>query len=217
MGAKAAGATSIVGIDLNESKFPMAMDFGATECLNPKNFPADKPFQSVLVEKTDGGSKIHGHGKLGLVEVDTDDRSGTSGFGTHDHRQTNGAESPNGDGGSLFDAGCVKDGAISGGNATSEKTDLIERRLHVDLSAGNLGDDRVFAERRRAHEMEQRLALATESGGSVGHLARSLRGTNLGAQIGLGGLAKLAISTLWNVTRNDVITNGNGSHAFAYR
>ena len=36
MGAKAAGASSIVGIDLNATKFPMAMDFGATECLNPK-------------------------------------------------------------------------------------------------------------------------------------------------------------------------------------
>jgi len=55
MGAKAAGATSIVGIDLNVAKFPTAMEFGATECLNPKDFPADKPFQSVLVEKTDGG------------------------------------------------------------------------------------------------------------------------------------------------------------------
>ena len=39
MGAKAAGASSIVGIDLNETKFPMAKDFGATECLNPKVRP----------------------------------------------------------------------------------------------------------------------------------------------------------------------------------
>ncbi|KAF2076360.1 hypothetical protein CYY_002317 [Polysphondylium violaceum] len=52
-GALDAGATRIIGIDTNTSKFEHGMKFGCTECINPKDF--DKPIQQVLVEKTDGG------------------------------------------------------------------------------------------------------------------------------------------------------------------
>lgn len=55
MGAKEAGAKEIIGIDTNPEKFKTAMEFGATQCLNPKDYPADKPFQQVLVEKFNGG------------------------------------------------------------------------------------------------------------------------------------------------------------------
>ncbi|KAF5280128.1 hypothetical protein FQR65_LT15077 [Abscondita terminalis] len=53
MGCKAAGASRIVGIDINESKFKIAKHFGCTECINPKSF--EKPIQDVLIEMTDGG------------------------------------------------------------------------------------------------------------------------------------------------------------------
>jgi len=53
MGAKAAGASRIIGVDVNPSKFETAKQFGATECLNPKDY--EKPVQDVLIEKTDGG------------------------------------------------------------------------------------------------------------------------------------------------------------------
>lgn len=52
-GAIANGATEIYGIDTNPKKFGRAMEFGATECLNPLDF--DKPIQNVLVEKTGNG------------------------------------------------------------------------------------------------------------------------------------------------------------------
>ncbi|CCD72435.1 Alcohol dehydrogenase class-3 [Caenorhabditis elegans] len=57
MGAKAAGAKKIVGIDLIESKFESAKFFGATECINPKSveLPEGKSFQAWLVEQFDGG------------------------------------------------------------------------------------------------------------------------------------------------------------------
>uniref|UniRef100_A0A251SG08 Alcohol dehydrogenase class-III n=1 Tax=Helianthus annuus TaxID=4232 RepID=A0A251SG08_HELAN len=51
-GAKAAGATRIIGIDINR-KFDRAKDFGVTEFVNPKDH--DKPTQQVLVDMTDGG------------------------------------------------------------------------------------------------------------------------------------------------------------------
>jgi S-(hydroxymethyl)glutathione dehydrogenase/alcohol dehydrogenase len=36
MGAKARGASRIIGIDINADKFAIAQAFGATECVNPK-------------------------------------------------------------------------------------------------------------------------------------------------------------------------------------
>ena len=53
IGAKMAGANKIIGIDINESKFELAKQLGATDCINPKDH--DKPIQDVIVEMTDGG------------------------------------------------------------------------------------------------------------------------------------------------------------------
>jgi len=49
-GAKAVGATTIVGVDTNPKKYEIAKKMGCTDCINPKDF--DKPIQSVLVEKS---------------------------------------------------------------------------------------------------------------------------------------------------------------------
>lgn len=53
MGCKTAGASRIIGIDLNKDKFAKAKEFGATECISPQDFK--KPIQEVLMEMTDGG------------------------------------------------------------------------------------------------------------------------------------------------------------------
>lgn len=53
MGCKAAGATRIIGVDINPDKFKTGEKFGCTEFVNPKDY--DKPIQQVLIEKTDGG------------------------------------------------------------------------------------------------------------------------------------------------------------------
>ncbi|TKB51498.1 S-(hydroxymethyl)glutathione dehydrogenase/class III alcohol dehydrogenase [Ferrimonas sediminicola] len=53
IGAKMAGASRIIGIDINESKFELARKLGATDCINPQAF--DTPIQQVIVEMTDGG------------------------------------------------------------------------------------------------------------------------------------------------------------------
>ncbi|MFD1625435.1 S-(hydroxymethyl)glutathione dehydrogenase/class III alcohol dehydrogenase [Azospirillum griseum] len=53
IGATMAKASRIIGIDINESKFEIAKQLGATDVVNPKNF--DRPIQEVLVEMTDGG------------------------------------------------------------------------------------------------------------------------------------------------------------------
>ncbi|WP_160151466.1 S-(hydroxymethyl)glutathione dehydrogenase/class III alcohol dehydrogenase [Microbulbifer sp. ALW1] len=53
IGAAMARAGRIIAIDINESKFDLARQLGATDCINPKNF--DRPIQEVIVELTDGG------------------------------------------------------------------------------------------------------------------------------------------------------------------
>ena len=51
--AKRAGAAQIMAVDTNPGKFETALKWGATECLNPKDF--DKPLAQVLVEKSPSG------------------------------------------------------------------------------------------------------------------------------------------------------------------
>lgn len=53
IGARMAGASRIIGIDINEKKFELAQKLGATDVINPQTF--DKPIQDVIVEMTDGG------------------------------------------------------------------------------------------------------------------------------------------------------------------
>jgi S-(hydroxymethyl)glutathione dehydrogenase/alcohol dehydrogenase len=53
-GAVMAGAGRIIGVDTNPSKFELARQLGATDCVNPKDTP-DTPIQEVLVEMTGGG------------------------------------------------------------------------------------------------------------------------------------------------------------------
>lgn len=52
-GARIAGASRIIGIDLNANRFEEARKFGCTEFVNPKDH--DKPVQQVLAEMTNGG------------------------------------------------------------------------------------------------------------------------------------------------------------------
>ena len=53
MGAKEAGASRIIAVDINPEKWPMAQKFGATEFFNPQDH--QRPSQEVLVQMTDGG------------------------------------------------------------------------------------------------------------------------------------------------------------------
>lgn len=52
-GAVQAGASRIIVIDLNPDKFELAREFGATDCVNPKDH--EQPIQQVIVDMTDGG------------------------------------------------------------------------------------------------------------------------------------------------------------------
>lgn len=53
IGARMAGASRIIGVDINESKFDLAKQLGATDCINPQK--VELPIQEHIVELTDGG------------------------------------------------------------------------------------------------------------------------------------------------------------------
>ncbi|AWX14787.1 S-(hydroxymethyl)glutathione dehydrogenase/class III alcohol dehydrogenase [Mergibacter septicus] len=53
IGAKMAGASQIIGIDINEEKFKLAQQLGATNLINPQKY--NKPIQEVIIEMTNGG------------------------------------------------------------------------------------------------------------------------------------------------------------------
>uniref|UniRef100_A0A8C8RZR9 Alcohol dehydrogenase 1 n=1 Tax=Pelusios castaneus TaxID=367368 RepID=A0A8C8RZR9_9SAUR len=53
IGCKSAGASRIIGIDINKDKFAKAKELGATECISPQDFK--KPIQEVLFEMTGHG------------------------------------------------------------------------------------------------------------------------------------------------------------------
>ncbi|KAL6214027.1 hypothetical protein ACLB2K_013465 [Fragaria x ananassa] len=52
-GARMAGASRIIGVDLNSNRFEEAKKFGITEFVNPKDHK--KPVQEVIAELTNGG------------------------------------------------------------------------------------------------------------------------------------------------------------------
>jgi len=52
-GAVMAGASRILAIDMNDDKFEMAGNLGATDFVNPSKY--DQPIQDVIVDLTDGG------------------------------------------------------------------------------------------------------------------------------------------------------------------
>ncbi len=56
----------IIAVDTNPSKFELAREFGATDCINPKDF--DKPIQQVIVEMTIWGVD-HSFECIGNVNV----------------------------------------------------------------------------------------------------------------------------------------------------
>ncbi|XP_060783195.1 alcohol dehydrogenase class-3-like [Neoarius graeffei] len=53
MGCKAAGASRIIGVDINAEKCEVAKKFGVTDFVNPNDH--SKPIQEVLMEMTSGG------------------------------------------------------------------------------------------------------------------------------------------------------------------
>ncbi|XP_060134454.1 alcohol dehydrogenase 1A-like isoform X1 [Zootoca vivipara] len=69
MGCKAAGASRIIGVDINKDKFPKAKEMGATECVNPLDFK--EPINEVLFGLTDGEGVDYSFEVIGRTDTMT--------------------------------------------------------------------------------------------------------------------------------------------------
>ncbi|XP_053113194.1 alcohol dehydrogenase 1A-like isoform X2 [Hemicordylus capensis] len=69
MGCKAAGASRIIAVDINKSKFPKAKEMGATECVNPLDFK--KPINEVLFDMTGGEGVDYSFEVIGRIDTMT--------------------------------------------------------------------------------------------------------------------------------------------------
>ncbi|NXW88791.1 ADH1 dehydrogenase, partial [Alopecoenas beccarii] len=68
MGCKAAGASRIIAIDINNEKLAKAKELGATDCINPQDLK--KPIQEVVTEMT-GHGVDYSFEVVGLIETMT--------------------------------------------------------------------------------------------------------------------------------------------------
>ncbi|XP_065693072.1 alcohol dehydrogenase 1 [Patagioenas fasciata] len=68
VGCKAAGASRIIAVDINNEKLAKAKELGATDCINPQDF--NKPVHEVLIEMT-GHGVDYSFEVVGLIETMT--------------------------------------------------------------------------------------------------------------------------------------------------
>ncbi|KAF8823025.1 Zn-containing alcohol dehydrogenase [Cardiosporidium cionae] len=66
-GSKLAGASEIIAIDLDETKFIKAAEFGATQCINPAT--QCKPIEEVIIDNTGGAELLIEFVALRYVEL----------------------------------------------------------------------------------------------------------------------------------------------------
>ena len=91
----------------------------------------------------------------------------------------------------------------------------VERRLRVDHGEGDLRHHRVLGERRRAHEVPQRLAAAREPRRAVGQVAEALLVADRDAAVRARALAVHALPALRGEQRHDVVARLHERHAGA--
>jgi hypothetical protein len=133
---------------------------------------------------------------LGGVDVDDDNLGRLVDDGALDDGQADAAGTKDGDGRALLDVGGDARGAVAGGDAAAQQAGSVHGRLGLDGDDGNVGDDGVLGKGRRAHKVQQVLALALEARGAVGHDTLALGRADLAAQVRLARLAELALLAL---------------------
>jgi hypothetical protein len=136
---------------------------------------------------------------LGVVYVDNDDLAGLVLDSTLDDGQTDTASTEDSDVGALLNTilSCGDDGStVTGCDTAAEQAGAVHGSLLSDGNNGDVGDNGVLGECGCAHEVEEVLALALEARGAVGHDTLTLCCADLAAQVGLAGLAELALLAL---------------------
>lgn len=148
-----------------------------------------------------GGAELAAPGLLAVVNVHHDDLAGLVLNSTLDDGETDAAGTEDGDVGSFLDAGGHYGGAVARRDSAAQQAGSVGGDLGRHGDDGNVGHHGVLREGRGAHEVEQVLAAGLEARGAVGHDTLALGGADLTAEVGLAGLAELALAALGGADR----------------
>ena len=105
--------------------------------------------------------------------------------------------------------------ADPGREPAREQARALERRLRRDLRECDLGHHGVLGERRRAHEVAHRLAVAREPRRAVGQVALVLLLADREAEVRAVAAAVHALAALRREERDDVVARRERRHAVA--
>ena len=141
-----------------------------------------------------GGTELAGPGLLAIVDIDGDDLAGLVLDGTLEDGETDTADTEDGDVGALLDLGGDNGGTVTGGDTAAQQARAVGGDLRRHSDDRDVGDNGVLGESGGTHEVEEVLAAGLEAGSTVGHDTLTLGGTDLAAQVGLAGLAELALT-----------------------
>ena len=139
------------------------------------------------------------------VDIDDDDLGSTVGNGTLDDAEADAAGAEDGDLAALLDVGGDGGGTVAGGDTAAEQAGAVHGGLLLHSDDRDVGDDGVLREGGGAHEVQDVLAAGAEAGGAVGHHTLTLRGADLAAEVGLAGLAELALLALGGIESDDMV------------
>lgn len=153
------------------------------------------------------GAELLGPLLLARVHIDNDDLAGSLLKSTLDDRQTNTPSTEDSDIAALLDVGRDASSTVSGGDTATQQAGAVHGGILLHGDDRDVGEDSVLGEGGRAHKVEDVLALALEPAGAVGHHALTLRGADLAAQVGLAGLAELALLALGRVQGDDMVAD----------
>ena len=105
--------------------------------------------------------------------------------------------------------------AEPGREPAREQRRALERRLRAHLRERDLRHHRVLGERRGAHEVADRLAVARQPGRPVGQVALALLLADREAEVGPRRAAVDALAALRREERDDVVARGQRRDALA--
>ena len=150
-----------------------------------------------------------------LREVDGDDAVGAGEPAADDSAQADEAAAEDGADRARLDARREEDGADAGRQSACERRAAFEGRLRAHLRQRDLRHHGVLRERRRAHEVPQRIAAATESRRAVGEEAEALLVADRDAAVRAVAQAVDALAALRSEQRHDVVALADEGHPVA--
>lgn len=130
---------------------------------------------------------------LGWVDINNDDLASLAGGSTLNDGESDTAGTEDGNVVTLLNVGGDGGSTVTGGDTAAKQAGSVHRSIVLNGNDGDVGNDSVLGEGGAAHEVKQVLALGLESRGAVGHQTLALGGANLAAEVGLSGLAELAL------------------------